>query len=162
MMVRSVLVLLALTPALEAQDNALARVNQQRAARGLPPFMEDPALTQAAQAAASYRARFRMFGHVTGGMGDFQFLPPGTHADAAGCAAYPDHYGFMACAVYENYQYAGAASVPGPDGKMYHHLFVRGGGGGGPRVQRSSVSASGPGYSYSNRSVSRRGLFRRR
>jgi hypothetical protein len=103
---------------------ALAAVNVKRAARGLPPYQFDPALTAAAEACATHRAQRGIFGHITGGMGDFAFLPPGARADATGCAAYPASYGFMACAVYDSYRYAGAAMVPGSDGKVYCHLFV--------------------------------------
>ena len=97
-------------------------VNAQRAARGLRPFVHDPLLTQAAEACASHRAGRFLFGHTAN---DFQFLPAGAVAHAAGCAAYPASYGFMACCTYEDYHYAGASSVMGADGKMYHHLFVR-------------------------------------
>jgi len=112
-------------PAPTPGTDALAEVNAKRAARGLRPYVNDPLLARAAQAAASFRAQHRMFGHVTGGMGDFAFLPPGAHAASAGCAAYPPSYGFMACTVYESYTYAGAAKVRGPDGKDYCHIFVR-------------------------------------
>lgn len=102
-------------------DDALAVVNAQRAARGLPAFLPDPGLQLAAERAAAHRAASLMFAHT---VNDFQFLPPGCSADAAGCAAYPASYGFMACATYDRYTYAGAASVLGRDGKTYHHLFV--------------------------------------
>jgi hypothetical protein len=63
-----------------------------------------------------------MFGH-TGN--DFQFLPSGSYASSAGCAAYPASYGWMSCDVYDNYTYAGAAWAMGGDGKRYMHIFVR-------------------------------------
>lgn len=102
-------------------EDALDRVNAQRAARGLPAFVRDANLTAAAEACASHRATYLLFGHSAN---DFAFLPAGTSADAAGCAAYPSDYGFMACCTYESYRFAGAASVVGRDGKVYHHLFV--------------------------------------
>lgn len=117
-------ILLSLTlaaPPGALQFDALDQVNAQRAARGLPPFARDHGLALGAQAAAAHRASARMFGHTAN---DFAFLPPGARASAAGCAAYPAHYGFMACCTYDRAIYAGAASVPGPDGRVYHHLFV--------------------------------------
>jgi hypothetical protein len=104
---------------------ALAEVNAKRAARGLRPFVEDPALTEAAQKCAEFRARYRLFGHVMTGGGDFSFLPYGARAASSGCAAYAPSYGWMSCCVYENYTYGGAAWAMGSDGKRYMHLFVR-------------------------------------
>jgi len=109
-------------PGNPAAGDALDMVNAKRAAHGLRPYVRDEGLTQAAFAAASYRAQHLMFGHTRN---DFQFLPPGCNASSAGCAAYPASFGFMACDIYDNYTFAGAAWVPGPDGKMYCHLFVR-------------------------------------
>lgn len=103
-------------------EDALAEVNAQRAARGLPPYLPDPALTAGARAAAAARAARGLFGHTPN---DFAYLPPGANARAAGCAAYPDAYGWMSCAVYERATYAGAAWVRGADGRRYMHLFVR-------------------------------------
>ncbi len=102
--------------------DALDTVNAQRAQRGLPAYERDDALTVAAEQAATFRAHHGLFGH-TGN--DFVFLPAGVSADAAGCAAYPPSMGFMACATYESYRYAGASTVIGRDGRAYHHLFVR-------------------------------------
>lgn len=100
---------------------ALGEVNRQRAERGLPPYAYDSDLTQAAGACAAYRAEHRLHGH-TGS--DFAFLPAGSHADAAGCAAWQS--GFGACAVFETqYHTAGAAFVVGKDGLRYCQLFVR-------------------------------------
>jgi len=121
----SLLALVLLQATLSAAEPALVELNAQRAARGLPPYLEDPDLTEAAQRAADYRAAHLMFGHVPGPRGDFQFLSAGVSADAAGCAAYPVSYGFLACACYERWRYAGAATALGADGKRYCHLFVR-------------------------------------
>jgi len=102
--------------------DALAEVNAKRAARGLPGFVADPALTQAAQAAAVFRAANRIEGHTSN---DFAFLPAGAAANAAGCAAVDSSWGFLSCCQWERWTYAGAASVVGSDGKVYHHLFVK-------------------------------------
>lgn len=103
-------------------SDALDAVNAKRAGRGLAPYLRDEGLTAAAQSCAEHRASRRLFGHTSN---DFQFLPPGASASAAGCAAYPAEYGWMSCCVYDSYRYAGAASVVGPDGRTYHHIFVR-------------------------------------
>jgi hypothetical protein len=107
------------------RDNALAEVNAKRATRGLRPYEYDEGLTIAARGAAKYRAERHIFGHVTGGMGDFQFLPKGSTAASAGCAAYPAHMGWLSCDIWEPNRYAGAAWWPGSDGKRYMHIFVR-------------------------------------
>lgn len=113
------------TVTVEGAVEALGEVNAKRAARGLRPLIMDPNLTIAAQRTASFRARNLLFGHVTGGSGDFGFLPPGTQASSAGCAAYPESYGWLSCCTYEGYTYGGAAWALGRDGKRYMHLFVR-------------------------------------
>jgi hypothetical protein len=102
--------------------DGLDEVNAQRAARGLRPLVRDDGLTQAAKACAAFRAERGMFGHTSN---DFAFLPPGSTAASAGCAAYPASQGWMSCCVYENYTYAGAAYVTGRDGRRYMQLFVR-------------------------------------
>jgi hypothetical protein len=105
-----------------APGDGLDEVNAQRAARGLRPFLRDDNLTRAAQDCAAFRAQRGIFGHTSN---DFAFVPAGSFASSAGCAAYPASYGWMSCCVYDNYTYAGAAWVTGADGKRYMHLFVR-------------------------------------
>jgi hypothetical protein len=102
--------------------DGLDEVNAKRAARGLRPFIRDEGLTQAAQACAAYRAAYGLFGHTSN---DFAFAPAGTPVSSTGCAAYPASYGWMSCCTYDNYTYAGAAYVTGPDGRRFMHLFVR-------------------------------------
>lgn len=134
-------------------EDALHVVNQQRAKRGLPAYQRDEALSVAALKAATFRAENQLFGHTSN---DFAFLPPGSSADAAGCAAYPQSYGFMACATYESYKFAGAASVRGRNGLYYHHLFVK---------SQTTYSQTTYSYSYSqsySSSSSNRRIFRRR
>jgi len=101
---------------------ALDEVNAARAARGLRPFVKDDGLTQAAVAAATFRATGLIAGHTAN---DFGFLPAGASAPAAGCAAWEPSLGWGSCCTYEAYTYAGAAWVLGSDGRRYMHLFVR-------------------------------------
>ena len=117
----------AIAPADEVRGVASAQqvldeVNAARAARGLPPFFLDDNLARGASACAIYRAQHRLEGHTSN---DFGFLPPGAHASAGGCAAWPVNSGWGSCCTYDNYQYAGAAYCVAPDGKRYMHLFVR-------------------------------------
>lgn len=105
--------------------DAFDEVNVYRAQRGLRPFIRDEGLSIAAGRAAYYRAMHRIEGHVGGGMGDFQFVPAGSYATSAGCAAWPPEMGWGSCCVRDNYTYAGAAWAMGSDGQRYMHLFVR-------------------------------------
>jgi hypothetical protein len=109
-------------PAGGMDGDGLAEVNAKRAARGLRPFLRDEGLSQAARACAQFRAARGLAGHTSN---DFAFVPAGTHASSAGCAAAQPGFGWMSCCVYENYTYAGAAWVTGRDGQRYMHLFVR-------------------------------------
>ncbi len=100
---------------------ALDLVNAKRAERGLPAYQRDAGLTEAAAKCAAYRADHLMAGH-TGN--DFAFLPAGSTADAAGCAAWASDFG--ACAMFETqYRTAGAAFVVGKNGLRFCQLFVR-------------------------------------
>lgn len=102
-------------------DDALDEVNAYRAKHGLQPFIRDEHLTQAAQKAASIRAKSLINGHLNS---DFDCLPAGSHADSAGCGALDDSWGWGTCCATDNYRYAGAAWKRGSDGKRYMHLFV--------------------------------------
>ncbi len=101
--------------------SALMEVNAARAARGLPAFIYDLGLSRAAGGCAVWRAERLIAGHTAN---DFQALPPGSTASAAGCSAVTPEWGFQSCCLYERWTYAGAAKVMGRDGKMYCHLFV--------------------------------------
>ncbi len=114
----------SLTVASAGSDDALDEVNAYRAKRGLPPFKHDPQLTIAAKRAAETRAKHLWDGHLSN---DFACLPAGATADAAGCGALEDSFGWGTCCMDDNYSHAGAAWVRGSDGKRYMHLFVRNG-----------------------------------
>ena len=106
----------------ETPSSSLAILNRQRAAIGLFAYIEDPALTRAALACASWRAERRIAGHTSN---DFVFLQ-GASSNTSGCACWSNDGTFGACAMYDRkYRYAGAATVVGPDGRAYHQLFVR-------------------------------------
>jgi hypothetical protein len=104
-----------------AGGDGLDEVNALRASRGLRPFLRDEGLTVAARGASAYRAQYGLFGHTTN---DFGFVPAGIQCSSAGCAAYPPHYGWMSCCVYEGYTRAGAYWTLGRDGRRFMHLFV--------------------------------------
>ena len=112
----------AFAPVGGTDGDALHEVNAKRAARGLRPFLRDEGLTQAARACAQFRAANGLAGHTSN---DFAFVPAGTHASSAGCAAAQPGFGWLSCCVYENYTHAGAAWVMGRDGRRFMHLFVR-------------------------------------
>ena len=112
-------------PTETGSNDALAEVNAYRAKRGLPPFQHDPQLTKAVLAAATKRAARGIHGHLP--ESDFSCLPIGATADAAGCGALEDSWGWGTCCMDDNYSHAGAAWVRGADGLRYMHLFVRNG-----------------------------------
>lgn len=111
-----------IAPPPQAGFSALAEVNALRAQRGLPPYAYDDGLTKAAQAAATYRANYLIAGHTSN---DFAFVPPGSSAGSAGCAAWEPSMGWGSCCCYDNYRFAGAGWSLGKDGRRYMHLFVR-------------------------------------
>jgi len=102
--------------------DALDEVNQVRAARGLPTFIRDEGLAQAARTIAVQRASGLIQGHTSN---DFAGVPAGTSASASGCAAWPAGTGWGSCCTYDRYTYAGAAWALGRDGRRYMQLFVR-------------------------------------
>lgn len=102
-------------------ENAFDEVNETRAKKGLKPFKYDVKLTEGAMACAVERATKQIKGHLRD---DFAFLPEGTKASGAGCAAWPPDMGWGACFTYEDYEYGGAAYAIGEDGLRYMHLFV--------------------------------------
>lgn len=104
-------------------DDALDEVNAYRAKRGLPAFKHDAQLTIAAKRAAETRAKALWDGHLAN---DFACLPSGATADAAGCGALEDSFGWGTCCADGSYEYAGAAWVRGTNGLRFMHLFVRG------------------------------------
>lgn len=106
-------------------DDALAEVNAARAQRGLRPYVNDPALNEAARKCAARRASIHCAGHCP--ESDFTYLSPSvnTNGVVGGCAAWEPSWGWGACATYDNYTYCGAAWVMGSDGRRYMHLFAR-------------------------------------
>lgn len=139
----------SLTVASAGSDDALDEVNAYRAKRGLPPFKHDPQLTIAAKRAAETRAKALWDGHLSN---DFACLPTGATADAAGCGALEDSFGWGTCCMDDNYSHAGAAWVRGSDGKRYMHLFVRNGES-GTQAARSEPPTTIPQATYTGETV---------
>lgn len=106
----------------EVCEDALDEVNKKRADLGLKPFIKDKLLTEGALNCAKERAKFGIHGHLSS---DFDWLPSGANATAAGCGALEPSWGWGTCCYTENYTYAGAAWVMGNDGRRYMHIFVR-------------------------------------
>ncbi len=110
-----------------ASVEALDEVNALRARHGLRAFIRDDGLTRAAHSASIFRARRRIAGHLGN---DFACVPSGSHATAAGCAAWEPSLGWGSCCdgVHTSdggATHAGAAWAWGPDQKRYMHIFVR-------------------------------------
>lgn len=104
-------------------QNAIQRLNYQRAQQGLYAYQSDAKLLTGALAVVRYRAANRIHGHSRN---DFSFLPAGANAPIAGCAAWPLGSGFGACGSYgRRYRYCGAAWCIGTDGLVYCHAFYR-------------------------------------
>jgi hypothetical protein len=112
-------------PSFNGSSDALDEVNAARARRGLPPYLKDEGLTQAAARCAQLRAASFIDGHLGGQMSDFACLPPGCQASATGAGALTPDWGWGSCCTYDGYAYAGAAWVMGADGRRYMSLFVR-------------------------------------
>jgi hypothetical protein len=129
-----------------AATDALDEVNAVRVKRGLPKFVRDEKLSEAAAKCADYRATKLISGHTSN---DFSFVPAGSSASAAGCAAWSPEMGWGSCCTYESYKVAGAAWSKGRDGRRYMHLFVRNSGGGD--------SSSGTTTTYDSSGRGRRG-----
>ena len=113
---------LALIPSHSRAEDALDKVNQVRAERGLHPFKRAADLTIAARDCCRYRMAHHISFHTSN---DFRFVPAGSSASAAGCACWPLGSGWGACCTYEDWREAGAWWSKGDDGRQYMHLFVR-------------------------------------
>lgn len=109
--------------------DAFADLNAYRERNGLPKFARDEGLSRAAEEIVQFRAARLMRGHTPS---DFAFLPRGSGADAAGCndePGIPGVHGILACGLNDDHTHAGAAVTTGPDGRVYWHVFYRGGSG---------------------------------
>lgn len=111
------------TSQLKGSDDALDEVNAGRVSRGLPAFIRDPELTQAALACAKQRASRHIHGHLP--ESDFSYSGS-SGARSMGCGALDDSWGWQSCLHYSTeYRYAGAAWVRGSDGLRYMHIACK-------------------------------------
>lgn len=129
-------------------------VNQQRAAAGLPPLAENPALTSLAQQQAARMAASSSLAHTGNLGGTVSSVVPGVSGVAenvgGGTSVGTINNMFMAsprhrAAILGNYNAAGVGTVVGRDGRVYvTQVFARVGGGSsaGPVTSRRVVRTS--------------------
>ena len=105
----------------ELSAAAIDEVNLFRKTHGLRPFEHDPALTTFAQHKAEYRAaRMLKNGHQG---------PQNPAGTTEGTAEAIPMWGWLSCAMEEDWKYAGAGVAIGGDGERYMVLVVREGSG---------------------------------
>ncbi|MEM8671591.1 MAG: CAP domain-containing protein [Planctomycetota bacterium] len=104
-----------------AQADGMDEVNEWRRRTGLPPFIEDPKMTEFAKAKARYRAER---GLQNGHQGPK--APSGWHEGTGEATA---SWGWLTCEMESQFKYAGAGMCVAPDGTRYMVLVCRGGSG---------------------------------
>ena len=112
---------IALVAATLAHGGAFVEVDAGRRGAGLPQLIEDPAMTQFAEAKARYRAAR---GLKNGHQGPS--VPAGW---TEGCGEAKASWGWLTCATECDFQYAGAGIAIGADGERYMVFVGRGGSG---------------------------------
>ena len=101
--------------------DGMDEVNEWRRRTGLPPFIEDPKMTEFAQSKARYRATRRL---QNGHQGP---KPPSHWHEGTGEAT--SMWGWLTCEMESDFKYAGAGICVGKDGKRYMVLVCRSGSG---------------------------------
>ena len=104
-----------------ALGGGIDEVNEWRRRSGLPPFIEDPAMTRFAEEKAAYRARYNL---QNGHQGPKP--PAGWHEGTGEATA---DWGWLTCESESDFRYAGAAVCLGRDGTRFMVLVCRGGSG---------------------------------
>ena len=112
--------ILASTPATVWAD-AMDEVNEWRRRSGLPPFVEDPAMTKFAAMKARYRAERNLRNGHQG--------PRPLAGWQEGTGEAMPSWGWLTCETESAFQYAGAAMCVGSDGTRFMVLVCRGGSG---------------------------------
>ena len=103
------------------QADGMAEVNEWRRRTGLPPFIEDPKMTEFAKAKARYRAERDL---QNGHQGP---KPPSNWHEGTGEAT--ASWGWLTCEMESEFKYAGAGICVGPNGTRYMVLVCRDGSG---------------------------------
>ena len=101
--------------------DGMDEVNEWRRRSGLPPFIEDPAMTQFAAMKARYRAERNLRDGHQG-----PSAPAGWHE---GTGEAQPMWGWLTCEMESDFRYAGAAMCVGPDGTRFMVLVCRQGSG---------------------------------
>ena len=101
--------------------DGMAEVNEWRRRSGLPPFVEDPRMTEFAKMKARYRAERNLRDGHQGPK-----APAGWHE---GTGEATSSWGWLTCEMESDFKYAGAGLCVGRDGTRYMVLVCRGGSG---------------------------------
>ncbi len=116
-----VIVVVCFAFAATASADGMAEVNEWRRRCGLPPFLEDPTLTEFALAKARYRAERNLRDGHRGPK------PAATWHEGTGEAS--PSWGWLTCEMESDFKYAGAGVCVGSDGTRYMVLVCREGSG---------------------------------
>jgi hypothetical protein len=112
---------IVLTTQAVASADAMDEVNEWRKLCGLPPLIEDPAMTKFAAMKARYRAQRNLRNGHQGPR------PPAGWREGTG-EAYAV-WGWLTCETESDFKYAGAGICVGADGTRFMVLVCRGGSG---------------------------------
>jgi len=111
--------------AVAADISAIDAVNARRAAKGLPPFIEDPRLTLLAERVTAIRAAKRIHGHLRRGAGPR--IWDNARSEGVGWNSAHDQSGrrFRSCFLYTRKRKIAGAGIVATKSGTYYTLVLR-------------------------------------